>query len=153
VPSEDALALLDRRRAAIASLQSDLREDHELLDWLAAHPWLTDPAAQIEDILDAPELLSAIAELLGPVGNPRYVLVRRSSLAGLARADYHAVPAIIGGHKDHAEAFAKIWRQNIGGSDLVFTRNADGRQTLLRVRMRSFAAGLQRNVDRRSAWL
>jgi superfamily II DNA or RNA helicase len=67
-PTADALALLDNRRRAIADLQQDLREDGTLLDRLQAHPWLSDPAAHVELILDAPEMLSAVLVLLAAAG-------------------------------------------------------------------------------------
>jgi len=99
------------------------------------------------------QIMMAIAESLGPVQNPRYVLVRESWLGLLARTDYHAVPASIAARKDYAERFAQLWNARIGSSRLVFTRSAEGRGVLLKARMRSFAAGFQRSVDRRSAWL
>lgn len=97
--------------------------------------------------------MTALSELLGPVQNPRYLLERRSWLGPVARRDYHAVPAIIARHKDSAEAFHRLWKAHVGSSRLVFTRTAEGRLILLRARARSFAAGFQRRVDRRSAWL
>lgn len=99
------------------------------------------------------QIMMAIAEVLGPVQNPRYVLVRRSWLGSIAREDYHTVPTSLGARKDMAEMFAKLWNKKVGSSKLVFTRSAEGRRLLLRARMRSFAAGFQRSVDRRSAWL
>lgn len=95
----------------------------------------------------------AVTELLGPVQNPRYLLVRRSWLGPWGRVDYHAVPNAIGQRKEWAEAFQRAWRLHVGVSDLVFTRTAEGRLELLRARARSFAAGFQRRVDRRSVWL
>jgi hypothetical protein len=99
------------------------------------------------------QVMQAVAEILGPVQNPRYLLVRRSWLSGRRRVDYHAVPAMLGARKEAAERFAAVWAARIGGSDLVFTRSADGRQVLLRARAASFAAGFQRRVERRSVWL
>lgn len=98
-------------------------------------------------------VIGAIGEILGPVQNPRYLLERRSWLMGLARSDYHAVPAAIGQRKESAEAFCQAWCDRVGNSRLVFTRTSDGRIALLRARARSFAAGFQRRVDRRSVWL
>jgi hypothetical protein len=98
-------------------------------------------------------IIAAIAEILGPVQNPRYLLERRSWLMGLARYDYHAVPTLIGQRKEWAEAFCREWRDQVGNSRLVFTRTSAGRIALLRARARSFAAAFQRRVDRRSAWL
>lgn len=98
-------------------------------------------------------VMTALAELLGPVQNPRYLLERRSWIGPITRRDYHAVPAIIARRQQSAEAFQRLWKARIGSSKLVFTRTAQGRLILLRARARSFAAGFQRRVDRRSAWL
>ena len=98
-------------------------------------------------------IMAGIAEVLGPVQNPRYILVRTSFLGFLGRTDYHAVPSTFGARKEFAQSFAKSWNEHVGSSKLVFTRSAEGRRTLLKARMRSLAAGFQRSVDRRSAWL
>ncbi|MEM7688342.1 MAG: DEAD/DEAH box helicase family protein [Pseudomonadota bacterium] len=98
-------------------------------------------------------IMQAIAELLGPVQNPRYLLVRASRLNLFSRTDYHAVPTALGARKEDAEIFVALWRKRVGSSQLVFTRNKEGRGWLIKARMRSFAAGFQRSVDRRSAWL
>lgn len=99
------------------------------------------------------ECIQALAEVLGPVGNPRYLLVRRSWLGPFVRTDYHAVPTAIARRKEWAESFHHAWKARVGSSRLVFTRTAKGRLALLRARARSLAAGFQRRVDRRSAWL
>lgn len=98
-------------------------------------------------------VMQAIAEVLGPVQNPRYLLVRHSRLGLRTRADYHAVPTALGARKEWAERFAKLWSQRVGSSTLVYARSPEGRRVLLRARAKSLAAGLQRSVDRRSAWL
>lgn len=98
-------------------------------------------------------IIDALDELLGPVRNPRYLLVRASWLGPRRRTDYHAVPAAIARRKESAERFHKAWRAHVGESRLVFTRTAEARLLLLRARARSFAAGFRRDVDLRSAWL
>ncbi len=99
------------------------------------------------------QVMQAIAEVLGPVQNPRYLLVRHSRLGWRTRTDYHAVPSALAAKKEWAERFAALWTARVGSSRLVFTRNPQGRRLLLRARAKSFAAGIQRSVDRRSAWL
>lgn len=99
------------------------------------------------------QVMQALAEILGPVQNPRYLLVRRSWLGPRSRVDYHAVPAALAVRKEYAERFAELWIARVGASDLVFARTAQGRRLLLRARASSFAAGFQRSVDRRSVWL
>ncbi|MFA5965947.1 MAG: DEAD/DEAH box helicase family protein [Sphingomonas sp.] len=98
------------------------------------------------------QVLTALAEVLGPVLNPRYLLVRRSWLGLRRRTDYHAVPGAIGKRKEWAAFFAQLWHRQVGPSKLHFVRTPQGRRLLLRARARSFAAGFQRNVERRSVW-
>ena len=97
--------------------------------------------------------LDALAELLGPVQNPRYLLVRESSIGRMRRTDYHGVPAVLGARKDLAEHFHRQWQRRIGASELIFTRTGDGRRKLLKARVQSLAAGMQRFFERRSVWL
>lgn len=96
--------------------------------------------------------LEALGEILGPVRNPRYLLVRETWLGQRLRVDFHAVPSVLGQRKDFAEYFARRWRARVGRAKLVFTRNGDGRHVLLRARARSLAAGFQRAIDTVSAW-
>lgn len=96
--------------------------------------------------------LDALSEILGPIENPRYILVRKSWWGWIKRKDYHAVPTILGTHKDDAEYFAFCWNKQIGPVKHVFTRQREGRKTLLQARASSMAAGFQRFVDRRSQW-
>ena len=99
------------------------------------------------------KVLQALAEVIGPVENPRYLLIRQSSLWFRTRYDYHAVPAILAARKESAEEFHRAWQRHVGSSQLVFARTPQGRLALLRARSRSFAAGFRRRIDRRSAWL
>jgi superfamily II DNA or RNA helicase len=92
--------------------------------------------------------LEAMQELLGPVTDPRYVLVRRSARGWFARKDYHSVPAALGKNKDTAEHFRKMWSLRIGPADLVYTRTPEGGRWLLNARARTAAQGFQRRVER-----
>ena len=87
-PDADTLALLDRRRRAIAVVQAELREDAALSDFLEAHPWLTDPDGHAEQILDAPEVLSSILVHLAAAGRnlPRAPLALLGIRAGEVQA-------------------------------------------------------------------
>ncbi|MDP3632514.1 hypothetical protein [Phenylobacterium sp.] len=99
------------------------------------------------------QVMHAIAEVLGPVQNARYILMRHSRLGWRTRTDYHPLPSALGARKDWAESFAALWSARVGSSRLVYTRTPEGRRVLLRARAKSLAAGFQRSVDRRSAWL
>jgi len=60
------------------------------------------------------QVMQAIAEILEPVQNPRYLLVRNSWLGLNKRVDYHDGPAALGARKENAEGFAELWRGGIG---------------------------------------
>jgi hypothetical protein len=97
--------------------------------------------------------LQALQELLNPIENPRYILVRKSTWRNfLARKDYHAIPAIIGAKKDSAEDFAEIWAKHVGRMELVYTRNRRGRIELLRARNKSLSATFRPRSERITRW-
>jgi hypothetical protein len=89
-------------------------------------------------------------EALGPIENPRYLITRRSLTRSIGREDCHAVPERFGLNKERAELFHRAWRRRLGPSELIYTRSADSRRTLLRARARSFAgaAAASERVDR-----
>jgi hypothetical protein len=76
----------------------------------------------------------AIGEVLGPIGNPRYLITRRSrGLAG-ARTDVHAVPTLLAVNRERAQRFHRAWQEHVGSGDLVYTRRKGGRTALLEAR-------------------
>lgn len=96
--------------------------------------------------------LEAMREILVSTQNPRYILVRPSMLWWLRRTDFHAVPSMIGQKKENAEYFAQLWNRYVGYSELVYTRNPEGRLKLLQYRTKSFASAFMREIDRFSRW-
>jgi hypothetical protein len=96
--------------------------------------------------------LDALAEILGPVDNPRYLMVRQSWFGARKRQDYHAVPAVLGTSKEQVQYFHHCWTKLVGPAQPVFTRQKAGRKLLLKARAQSMASGFQRFVDRRSQW-
>lgn len=96
--------------------------------------------------------LEALQELLSPVENPRYVLVRPSMLWRFGRIDYHTVPSIIGQKKENAEYFARLWNRYVGSSKLVYTRSVEGRLTLLQARTKALSSVFRKKTDRISRW-
>ena len=96
--------------------------------------------------------LTALREMLDPIENPRYLLVRRTGIWWGFREDYHAVPELIGRRKDQAEHLGKMWRRHVGPATLVYTRATEGRRALLRARAHSLATAFQRRTDRLSCW-
>jgi superfamily II DNA or RNA helicase len=96
--------------------------------------------------------MDAMQQVLGPMDNPKYLLIRKSRLGFVKRTDYHAVPKLLGQKKQYAEYFAERWKKHVGKSELVYTRTLEGRQTLLRARTRSMASAFQKKTDRVSVW-
>jgi hypothetical protein len=96
--------------------------------------------------------LEALEELLGPLENPRYVLVRKTPLGPLLRRDYHSVPRAIGKNRETAEYFRKMWARHVGPTELVYTRTPEGRRFLLKARARSMAQSFQRRAERLRSW-
>jgi superfamily II DNA or RNA helicase len=96
--------------------------------------------------------IEALEEVLEPIENPRYLLVRRSWLGPLARTDHHAVPTALGRKREAAEAFAQAWRKHVGPTELIYTRSAEGRTALLRARVQSLSASLEGRPERTSCW-
>ena len=95
----------------------------------------------------------ALQELLGPLGDARYLIERDSSSlrnplyqgvwhlarrgVGLDKQNnkaYHRVPSVLATRREHAEQLARYWRKNVGGGRLIYTRTAEGRQILLQAR-------------------
>ncbi|MFX0124371.1 MAG: DEAD/DEAH box helicase family protein [Candidatus Hodarchaeota archaeon] len=97
--------------------------------------------------------LDAFQEILNPIENPRYILVRKSLLLKrLGRLDYHSVPSILGTRKKNALHFAKMWQKYVGKMELVFTRNIQGRMMLLKARNHSLSSYFLPRSERISRW-
>ncbi len=102
--------------------------------------------------IERSHFLEALQELLSPLENPRYVLVRSSMLWRFSRTDYHPVPGIIGQKKENAEYFARLWNRYVGSSKLVYTRSVEGRLILLQARTKAFSSVFQKKTNRINQW-
>jgi superfamily II DNA or RNA helicase len=93
-----------------------------------------------------------LAEMLAPIENPRYLVVREGELFGMKRDDYHAVPLKLGVKKELAQMFFKSWCKYVGPTELIYTRTADGRQRLVKARMKAFSSTFKREIKRQDRW-
>jgi hypothetical protein len=148
--------LLDIARALLAALR-DAGLVSQALDGKYVRVAET-PGGEYQIFVDyaSPEDSDAFArayrELLGPVGDARYLIERDgSSLRNLIyrplwhmvrtalglgeelRA-YHRVPDVLASRRERAEALARHWRRYVGGGRLIYTRAAEGRHILLQAR-------------------
>jgi superfamily II DNA or RNA helicase len=93
-----------------------------------------------------------LKEVLDPVKNPRYIVIRFSALFRWRKLDYHPVPNIIGQNKSYAKYFSKQWNDRLGFHRLIYTRTLEGRKILMRARFQSLAAAFQRKTEIVSSW-
>ncbi|WP_424244580.1 superfamily II DNA or RNA helicase [Elusimicrobium posterum] len=100
------------------------------------------------------QLVKALREVLEPINSPRYIIERLGNLYDfLPVKDYHAVPEIIGKNKKHAETFELLWKRYISPCNLIFTRTAEGRRTLLKARKKAFSSAFRKNkIHKLSKW-
>jgi hypothetical protein len=97
--------------------------------------------------------LQSIEEIVSPVQNPRYLIIRKSKLINLiSQQDYHAVPETLGVNKDTAGIFESYWKNLVGECDLVFTRNPEGRKLILKSRIESLSSVFEENSERLNKW-
>ncbi|MHA2307263.1 MAG: DEAD/DEAH box helicase family protein, partial [Candidatus Hodarchaeales archaeon] len=97
--------------------------------------------------------LESLQEILDPIQNPRYLLVRKSLIFNhFGRFDYHAVPSVIGTKKRHVLLFAELWDKFVGEMELIYTRSRQGRESLLKARNHSLSAHFRTPTQRISRW-
>ena len=68
-------------------------------------------------------VVNAVREILDPIENPRYILVRRQTWKNLRQTDY---------------------RKYVGDCDIVYTRNIEGRKLLLKAKGASYSSSFKR---------
>jgi hypothetical protein len=95
---------------------------------------------------------SNLLEILGPIENPKYLILRKSPFYKLNRTDFHSVPGIIGKNKKYAEKFLIKWKNRIGTSELIYTRNLEGRKLLLKARGCSLSSAFVKKSEVISKW-
>ena len=79
---------------------------------------------------------TALSEVFDPISNPRYILARLTK-HGKDIKDYYAVPNLLATNKESAQVFSNYWRKKIGNHTLIYTRTAEGRKKLLKIRMKN----------------
>ncbi|WP_250657841.1 DEAD/DEAH box helicase family protein [Alkalimarinus coralli] len=93
-----------------------------------------------------------LAEILAPIENPRYLVVREGKLFGMARNDYHAVPLKLAVKKKFAQIFYQSWCKYVGPTEMIYTRSAEGRKELVKARMKAFSSTFSRKIKRQDRW-
>ena len=101
---------------------------------------------------DSATFARAYRELLGPLGDARYIIARDSTslrnplyrplwllvrkVLGLGDElhAYHPVPKVLATRRERADALARYWKRYVGGGRLIYTRTEEGRRLLLKAR-------------------
>ena len=76
---------------------------------------------------------SAISELLSPIDNPRYVLIKNNNYS-----DSFSCPSVIANKKENAEMLASLLNKKSKGFNVVYTRNENGRKIMLMCKKYSY---------------
>lgn len=82
--------------------------------------------------------LDSLKEVLEKTVNQRYIIVRLNRKLEDS-GDYYNVPTVLSQNKEMAEVFYTFFKAKIGKCDLVYTKNAEGRRMLLKVRASSLS--------------
>ncbi|MBE8714746.1 DEAD/DEAH box helicase family protein [Sphingobacterium hungaricum] len=85
--------------------------------------------------------IQLIQEIIDPIDNPRYIIIRKSSLFSLVKQyDFHAVPELLGRKKALAEEFAKNWNDMVGDCYLIYGKSDEGVKLVLKAKVKSLSA-------------
>jgi len=95
--------------------------------------------------------LELLEEALGPIDNPRYLILRKHyDGEALLSVQHYAVPGLFGQRRAEAEAYREsLQRQMPEPLELLYTRTFEGRRVLLAARAKTLA---DPGVMRQAAW-
>ena len=95
-----------------------------------------------------------MGEMLSPLDNPRYLLIRSLPVFGFSKrmlSQSYACPALLGTKKETAELLRKALEKNGDRFELVYTRSLEGRKLLLACRRAANEGREQAKVRRARA--
>ncbi len=84
---------------------------------------------------------SALSEMLSPIDDPRYVIIKKTKLFSFVKLNYsqsYACPSIIGTKKEKAQILADNLKRSSGDFELVFTRSENGMKALQKCKKLSY---------------
>ena len=83
---------------------------------------------------------TAMAEMLSPIENPRYILISKNIFKRYNYELSFACPSIIGKKKEYVEVLAKKLKATTGNFEPIYTHREDGRRLILKCRKHSYIA-------------
>ncbi|MBQ4560225.1 MAG: DEAD/DEAH box helicase family protein [Tyzzerella sp.] len=81
---------------------------------------------------------TAMAEMLSPIKNPRYVLIAKTRPNRYNYELSFACPSIIGKKKEYVEILSKKLKDTTGNFEPVYTHREEGRKLILKCRKKSY---------------
>jgi hypothetical protein len=102
---------------------------------------------------DQSVFLETLQGVLGPLENPRYLLLSGRWGRGSPGNRVVPVPGRLGRNRAAALCFQRQWRRHVGAARLVATRTEAGKILLLKARVRAAAAAVRRRVGRGAHWI
>lgn len=115
---------------------------HKQLPFVALH--LRNASIHDQNIFN-----TAMAEMLSPIENPRYLLIAKSRILGYNYALSFACPSVIGKKKEYAQVLAKNLQAATGRFEPVYTHREDGRKLILKCRKRSYITFNERALGKK----
>ena len=87
---------------------------------------------------------TAMDELLSPIENPRYLIIKRK-MAGKYNYQFSfACPAIIGKKKEYVEVLCQKLKRSMGNMEVVYTHQPKGRELILTCRKKAYLTKIER---------
>ncbi len=97
--------------------------------------------------------IDTLEELLAPINNPRYVIVRKSdSFTKKGKKDYHPIPKAFSKNKETLNFFCKKWEELVGEYELINCRTLEGRRKLLKSRVKALSTQFLKRTERINRW-
>ncbi len=97
--------------------------------------------------------IKALEEIVSPIENPRYLITRKKWYKKvLGIKTFFVVPSLFGDKKERALIFLKHWNKKIGQSMLIYTRQKQGRRTLLKARILHISKAHEKPTKKAVIW-
>lgn len=89
-------------------------------------------------------VINAIREIMDPIENPRYIIVRQRNWHNILQTDYHAVPSVVSSKRENVEIFKDLWYKYVSDCKVFYTRNIEGRKLLLKAKNCAYSSAVRK---------
>lgn len=97
--------------------------------------------------------INSLQEIIEPIKNPRYLIVKTNWVRKKFEIqNYYSIPEIFGGKRKRCLVFQKNWKNNVGTSNIYYTRNLEGRKLLLKARMLHISNSFKETTKKAVIW-